>query len=366
MSSAVKRVNREEEEEDYTAVKKVKREKEDYTIGWICPLESELTAALESLDDVHPNLPKSPRDENIYEYGSVGEHNIVLATLGGEDGLGSAALVAKSMWHSFSHIRFILVVGIGGGVPSALHDIRLGDVVISQPDATHGGVIQWDKGQILGGGHFERKSHLAPPPAMLRRLVGGTLGARIRRNKSTFTSNLEYASRTVQSHRYPVDQPDNLFDPDYVHQQPGSDCSMCDKARIISIRPEGRMPKIHRGLIASGNKVMKNGAERDRIAQALGGSLLCFEEEAAGLMTELPCLVIRGISDYSDSHKNDGWHEYAAVTAAACAKEILQILPPEEVHTMSAMKETVEATKKTVEATKDDLEAFHSQSRRIQ
>ncbi|KAF3798540.1 hypothetical protein GCG54_00015244 [Colletotrichum gloeosporioides] len=53
------------------------------------------------------------------------------------------------------------------------------------------------------------------------------------------------------------------------------------------------------------------------------GDVLCFEMEAAGLMTEFPCIVIRGISDYADSHKNDDWQYYAAATAAACTKELL-------------------------------------------
>ncbi|KAF5528920.1 ankyrin 3, partial [Fusarium mexicanum] len=55
--------------------------------------------------------------------------------------------------------------------------------------------------------------------------------------------------------------------------------------------------------------------------------------EAAGLMDILPCLPIRGICDYSDSHKNKEWHRYAAATAAAYAKELLGELPVAEVQT---------------------------------
>ncbi|RYP21593.1 hypothetical protein DL767_009233 [Monosporascus sp. MG133] len=47
--------------------------------------------------------------------------------------------------------------------------------------------------------------------------------------------------------------------------------------------------------------------------------------EAAGLMNDFPCLVMRGICDYGDSHKNDGWQRYAAAAAAAYAKEFLGI-----------------------------------------
>jgi hypothetical protein len=56
--------------------------------------------------------------------------------------------------------------------------------------------------------------------------------------------------------------------------------------------------------------------------------VLCVEMDAAGLMDEFPCAVIRGICDYADSHKNKHWQPYAAATAAACAKELLHVIPP--------------------------------------
>jgi nucleoside phosphorylase len=82
-------------------------------------------------------------------------------------------------------------------------------------------------------------------------------------------------------------------------------------------------------VIASGNELMKNVVERDRLGQKFGAK--CIEMEAAGLMNDFPCIVIRGICDYADSHKNDLWQEYAAVTAAAFAKELLSIVKPAEV-----------------------------------
>lgn len=66
---------------------------------------------------------------------------------------------------------------------------------------------------------------------------------------------------------------------------------------------------------------MRDGVKRDQLGKEYGA--LCFETEAAGLMDEIPCLIIRGICDYSDSHKNKGWQRYAAASAAAYAKELL-------------------------------------------
>ncbi|TLD03397.1 uncharacterized protein PgNI_12327 [Pyricularia grisea] len=75
---------------------------------------------------------------------------------------------------------------------------------------------------------------------------------------------------------------------------------------------------------------MKDGLTCDRYSQELGG-VLCFEMEAAGLMNSFPCIVIRGICDYADAHKNKRWQPYAAATAAACAKELLSVIPLENV-----------------------------------
>ena len=82
--------------------------------------------------------------------------------------------------------------------------------------------------------------------------------------------------------------------------------------------------------MTSGNQFIKDTVTRDRLSKELGG-ILCFEMEAAGLMNNFPCLVIREICDYSNSHKNKRWQPYAAATAAACAKELLNTMPGEAV-----------------------------------
>ncbi|KAK7219686.1 hypothetical protein V2G26_007689 [Clonostachys chloroleuca] len=88
-------------------------------------------------------------------------------------------------------------------------------------------------------------------------------------------------------------------------------------------------PAVHYGLIASGNQLMKNAKERDRLASERG--ILCFEMEAAGLANHFPCLALRGICDYSDSHKNKEWQGYAAMVAVAYAKDLLCRIPPNKI-----------------------------------
>lgn len=123
---------------------------------------------------------------------------------------------------------------------------------------------------------------------------------------------------------------DRLFEAGYQHEN-GETCDDCDVSKLVdrtSSRAKGTggtMPVIHYGNIASGDQVMKNGITRDKIAKKEG--ITCFEMEAAGLMDSFPCVVIRGICDYADSHKNKRWQPYAAATAAAYAKELLAMVP---------------------------------------
>lgn len=122
---------------------------------------------------------------------------------------------------------------------------------------------------------------------------------------------------------------DYLFRTGYEHEVPGSPCDQCDHAQTVQRDArDDTDPVIHYGSIASGSQVIKHGKTRDRLSTELG--VLCFETEAAGLQ-DFPSLVIRGICDYADSHKNKVWQEYAAATAAAFAKELLSVVTPERV-----------------------------------
>ena len=140
--------------------------RERYTIGVICALFEEKAAMVMMLDEKHEPLEQKSGDNNSYTLGKIGQHNVVIACLpGGHQGKAAAATVAVHMMHSFP-IKFGLMVGIGGGVPSRTLDIRLGDVVVSIPEGAHGGVVQYDLGKLeLDGLH--RKGHLDKPPKAL-------------------------------------------------------------------------------------------------------------------------------------------------------------------------------------------------------
>ena len=131
---------------------------------------------------------------------------------------------------------------------------------------------------------------------------------------------------------------DLLFEATY-HHQGGNSCHGCDRNKVVDRVPrEKTSPRIHYGTIGSSNQVVKDAVTREKLREYFG--IICVEMEAAGLMDEFPCLVIRGICDYADSHKNNQWQPYAAATAAAYAKDLLSIIPAQEI---DATKEALQA-----------------------
>lgn len=306
----------------------LRRTHEDYQIGIICALALEKAAVEAMLDEEHPRLQKKDHDVNDYTLGRIGIHNVAIACLpAGLVGNGPAATVAKDMVRSFP-IKFGLLVGIGGGVWSKKADLRLGDVVVSQPEGTHGGVVQWDFGKMEKGGVFRRTGTLNKPPSILLHALQSMKTRHFKEGDKLPESLLMIPPFMAETFRYQGAEQDQLFEAAYDHEGDET-CDQCDVKKVVVRLPRtNSAPRIHYGNIASGNEVMKRGVTRDKIAKEEG--VICFEMEAAGLMDNFPCLVIRGICDYADSHKNKIWQPYAAVTAAALARELLGFIDEQE------------------------------------
>ena len=308
---------------------------EDYSIGWICALQEEYETAHRMLDD-NFNGPEmnEVNDENTYAFGRIAGHNVVIGCLpDGIYGTNSAAIVARDMVRSFPNLRFALMVGIGGGAPTQERDIRLGDVVVSVPRGNLGGVVQYDFGKRLSDGRFQRTGHLNSPPAVLTKAFPEI--KRRHRDPKEPDRIAEHLERMDDMPEYRRPAQDQLFRAHYKHIG-GKTCGSCEHGGLEErpLRSGSRKVMVHYGTIASANSVMKDALERDQYANDPELNVLCFEMEAAGLMNNFPCLVIRGICDYSDSHKNDEWHNYAALTAAAYARELLHVLKPQKVSTL--------------------------------
>ncbi|KAL8310675.1 hypothetical protein RB597_010494 [Gaeumannomyces tritici] len=265
------------------------------------------------LDEQHPPQPGIPGDDNAYVLGRIHRHNVAMACLPGQYGTNNAAIVATNVKRSFPSIRATLMVGIAGGSPSQA-DLYLGDVVVGTR------VMQYDMGKALGDGHFQGTAIPKTPAPLLNSAVS-TL-----RSKQS-SDRIASFSRSRLPNLSRPDHPDRLFQASYEHHPLRA--PTCNNRNPKKLQPRaGRLsdePKIHYGVIASANRVMRNGKERDEIARL--HSALCFEMEAAGMMDNVQCLPIRGICDYSDSHKNKVWQDYAAATAAAYARELLEVIP---------------------------------------
>ncbi|KAL7791463.1 purine and uridine phosphorylase [Trichoderma ceciliae] len=316
-----------------------------YTVGWICALDVELAASVAMLDQELPKLPQAQGDSNAYTLGRMGQHHVVLACLpAGTTGTNAAATAATNMLRSFPNISIGLMVGIGGGAPSLpsvdpREDLRLGDVVVSCAEGDSGGVVQYDFGKTMREGKFVQTGSLNKTSVALSTGVS-KLRARHKMEESKIP---QYVDNMLQSNRkmrqyfhHPGLEHDQLFRAEYEHVDGEPNCQSCDRrALLIRQARENQDPIIHYGLIGSANQVMKHGATREKLRQDKG--IICFEMEAAGLMYSFPCLVVRGICDYADSHKNKKWQPYAAATAAAYAKEILSVIPATEVTKISGV-----------------------------
>ena len=314
--------------------------RQDYTVGWICAVQTEYVAACELLDEGYFPLPTDSRhDSNAYTLGRVGDHNVVIACLPkGRYGIASAAGVAKDMLRSFESIRIGLMVGIGGGAPSDKHDIRLGDVVVGCPMKRAGGVIPYNFGKAIQDREFEQTGSLNSPPTVLLTALT-KLSADHERKGSHIAESVRMMisknQRLRGKYQHPGAEHDRLYESTYTHRGGDHGCEIaCDRVcPPVLQRPRRDLdpdePMVHYGLIASGDNLMKDATARDRLIKE--HDILCFEMEAAGLMNDFPCVVIRGICNYSDSHKNDQWQGYSAAAAASYARELLHSIPGSQI-----------------------------------
>lgn len=219
-----------------------------------------------------------------------------------------------------------------------------------------GGVVKYDHGKVVADGDFKHTGLLNMPPTPLinavsklkakhefqRNSIQRNVTAMINKVMESEDANPDFA----ELYERPNLKYDRLFAADYDHHESQSEseasdysddsdeiplpCRRCDSALLITRKPR-KSPDtvIHYGTIASADKVMRHGVTRDKIRKKHG--VLCFEMEAAGLMNDFPCLVVRGICDYSDTHKHKIWQRYAAAAAAAYTKELLEVVLKEDI-----------------------------------
>lgn len=314
---------------------------ESITIAIFCALAYEAVAVRSILEKEYECRPQGVGPKKyVYSYGKIAEHKVVIARPH-QIGTIGAAHCATAVSQQFPNVRLALMVGIGAGIPSLpKHDIRLGDLAISIPRDGHPGVIQYDfvkyeQERVVPKGCLNK-----PPPILIS--ADGSL----QEDEIMERRPLERILRKITSNQKFArpDADDILFDEGFHHIDKGSDCSGCKAASgkeiVLRAPRQDHQPTIHWGLILSGNGVVKNPQDRRRLRRDQTDAI-CFETEAAGIMDEIPCLVVRGIYDYADTHKQDSWHYYAAAVAAAYCKALLRKVDSQELEGTTSLKELI-------------------------
>ncbi|KAL7786099.1 hypothetical protein V8C43DRAFT_290502 [Trichoderma afarasin] len=334
--------------------------RKDFRIAIICALSLEYDATTlivdEFWDQDGKQYGRTSGDTNIYRNGRIGMHNVVLMLL---PNMGKAAVAgsAASLRTSYPNLRITFLVGVCGGVPIlGAHEALLGDVAIGEA------IIQYDFGRQYPGEFMPKETAMATqslPNKDIRTLLAyfksDTGKADLRQNTARHLKALQGAAVLKEyqhSYRYPGFAEDKLFVATYRHKHRGgplggsccenesycdnaaqSSCSElgCDEKKLVQRHrlerkrhwswEESQCPEIFIGRVASADTVMKSGDHRDQIAKQY--NIIAFEMEGAGLWDECPCIIVKGICDYADSHKNKIWQPFAAATAAAAVKAML-------------------------------------------
>lgn len=341
--------------------------REDFPIALICALPLEYDAVIlqfdQFWDEEGEQYGRAPGDTNTYTTGCIGNYNVVLALLPNM-GKAAAAGTAASFRSSYPRLKLAFLVGICGGVPGI--GALLGDVVISKT------VLQFDFGRQFPTRFVTKNTvddNLGRPNKDIRSLIASfetRFGRnRLRRKAGEYLRDLQDAADREGDHdtyQYLGVAQDKLFATTYRHKHraPHS-CAVCqgkcdsycekaaqascvevyceratqascvevncDEGQLIRRERQSRKadgmqcPQIFIGRIASGDTVMKSGEHRDQLAQQ--HNVIAFEMEGAGAWDEVPCILIKGICDYADSHKNKKWQPFAAAAAASVMKAVL-------------------------------------------
>ncbi|KAI8654520.1 PNP-UDP-1 domain-containing protein [Fusarium keratoplasticum] len=277
---------------------------EDYTIIIFSPLVIEQKAACLMLDEVHDGIPERSAGQTVlYTLGKIASHNVAIAGYpAGEVGIGVSGSMVSEALRDFPNLEAGILVGIAAGIPSPNRDIRLGDVAVAVPNRDNPGVIGYDLVKVEEDGIRLKQWQNSTHP-ILRSAIA-SIQVHESRPEFSFTRHLDVLWRAADFKR------------------PGP--ALPSSESLTSNARDG--PIAHYGTILSGNGVIKSKKKRDELRDKYAG--IAIEMEAAGMTTRLPVAVVRGISDFADSDKDDDWHLYAAVTAAAYAKEMLIRLGP--------------------------------------
>lgn len=295
------------------------------TVAVICPLSVEMRAVLAVFNDT-PQLGSGSEGKPYY-FGAIGRHSTVAVCLPNQNvGVVQASRCGDWLQREFPSLQHRFLVGIAGGIPDKNMDIRLGDIVIG----TH--ICKYDSGKWVDG-ELQVRPALKEAPQDLQHAIPMFQAlpqqkqSQLLEDELVNMRKLDSISGTQWIYPDAENVQDVLFEPGYACSSQSQDPCSCDHSKTVERdNRDSKSPKVHYGLIASGDQVMKDDKRRDKLKDDFRNifkmDVLAVEMEAAGL-ADLGYMVFRGICDYADSHKNKKWQEYAAGSAAACFKTFL-------------------------------------------
>ncbi|KAG5658065.1 hypothetical protein KAF25_007016 [Fusarium avenaceum] len=338
------------------------KSRNELQIGILCALSVEYDAMSHAVDEFwdEVNLGRSSADPNSYAYGRIGDVNVVLLVLS-RIGKVAAASATVHLRYSFPNLELLLVVGVCGGVPEPQsgNKIFLGDVVIGKA------IVQYDvespcERDTLGESFGTPREKIRN---FMTSLESNRTQRRVEAKAAVYLEELQLRAkgkRRAANYQYPGTEKDRLFTPSYrcKHHtpydiRPNNPGEVCDANRKVLCRGfacgeqqlvvrnlsfdqnlkkvtqfETRSPSVFIGNIGSGDTVLRSAKERERLAKIY--DLVAFEMEGAGAWDQLPSIVVKGVCDYADHFKNKEWQNFAAATAAAVSKALIEQYPRTE------------------------------------
>jgi len=216
------------------------------------------------------------------------------------------------------------LVGVAAGLPDLSlippRDIRLGDVLVGIGEGDNAGLVGYGLGKETATG-FELLRHgfYAKTETVVRSAIGN-IKTYSPMNGNVFLTYYE----TMKDQRH---SSGTFADPGQDKDQLCQAINITNPEPILrTLRPRSERTRVWYGSVGSGDRLMKNALERDKLRDKF--NLIGLEMEAAGTINTIPVGVIRGVCDYGDAQKNKEWQPYAAAVAAAYAKEVLYKIKP--------------------------------------
>lgn len=115
------------------------------------------------------------------------------------------------------------------------------------------------------------------------------------------------------------------FDLAYFTQLPSP---LPTDSKLIALAAEAAEGNVTKGLITSGDAFINSSAMRDDIVKRTGALAVDMESAAiaqVALLNEVPCLIIRSISDMADDDADETYDDFEAKAAARSADLLTQL-----------------------------------------